>query len=93
MNQVNVCKHCFKVFRSKIRTCTCKACRTQDENCFDDIEAYLKLYPNSNALQISEELGIHVYQIIKYMEEGRLVVNQGTFSKLQENDTQKKIQG
>ena len=42
----------------------------------------MKLYPNSNAMQISEELGIHVYKILKYMEEGRLMVSHGTFSQL-----------
>lgn len=85
MNYTNVCKHCYKVFRSKIRTCTCKECRPKDESYFDDIEAYLKLYPNSNAMQISEELGIHVYKILKYMEEGRLMVSHGTFSQLSDD--------
>lgn len=82
MTYTSVCKHCYQVFRSKIRTCTCNKCRYKDENHFDEIEQYLKLYPNSNALQISEELGIHVYEIIKYMEEGRLIRSNGTFSQL-----------
>lgn len=81
-----VCKHCHKVFLAPIRTLCCKECRSLDENQFDDIEAYLKLYPNSNALQISEELGIHVYVILKYMEEGRLLVSRGTFSRLDEKE-------
>lgn len=84
MLYTNVCKHCYKVFKSKIQTCTCSHCRKQDETCFDDIEAYLKLYPNSNAMQISEELGISVYTIIKYMQEGRLMVNHGQFSHLED---------
>lgn len=78
----NVCKHCKKVFKSRIRTFTCKDCRKIDNDHFDDIEAYLKLYPNSNALQISEELGISAYVILKYLSEGRLNVSRGTFSKL-----------
>lgn len=77
-----VCKHCKTVFRSPIRTMCCKQCRTLDTDCFDDIEAYLKLYPNSNALQISEALGMEAYVILKFMEEGRLLKSCGTFSRL-----------
>ncbi len=84
MLYTNVCKHCHKVFRSKIQTMCCKDCRGEDENKLDDIVQYLKKYPNSNALQISEELGIHPYVIIKYMEEGWLGESNGTFSKLEE---------
>lgn len=82
----NVCKHCFKVFKSKIRTTTCKECRVADEDQFDDVEQYLRLYPNSNALQISEELGIPAYTIIKYLDEGRLRITKGDFSKLPEEE-------
>lgn len=77
-----VCKHCHRVFKAKIRTLCCKDCRKEDEDQLDDIVKYLKLYPNSNALQISEELGIHPYEIIKFMEEGWLGKANGTFSQL-----------
>lgn len=82
MLYTSVCKHCKKVFKSKIRTLCCKDCRAEDDRKFEDIEQYLKLYPNSNALQIGEELGIHPYEIVKYMEEGRLVEVKGTFRPL-----------
>jgi len=89
MVYTNVCKHCHKVFKSKIRTMCCKDCRDKDSDKLDDIVQYLKLYPNSNALQISEELGIHPYVIIKYMEEGWLGESYGEFSPLpDENDCQ-----
>lgn len=78
----NVCKHCKNVFKSKIRTFSCKNCKSMDEDNFDDIEQYLRLYPNSNAMQISEELGVDAYIILKYLQEGRLNVSRGTFSKL-----------
>ena len=78
----NVCKHCKIVFKSKIRTLSCKNCKSLDEDHFDDIVSYLKLYPNSNALQISEELGIQAYVILKYLQEGRLNVSKGTFTRL-----------
>lgn len=82
MIYTNVCKHCKTVFKSKIRTFCCKSCRSLDNNQFDDIETYLKLYPNSNAIQISEELGISVYEILKFIQEGRLLTVHGTFSQI-----------
>ena len=60
-------------------------CKHQDSDKLDDIVQYLRLYPNSNALQISEELGIHPYVIIKYMEEGWLGEAYGEFSQLPDN--------
>ena len=78
----NVCKHCHQVFRSKIRTCCCKDCRDKDEDQLDDIVEYLHRFPSSNALQFSEELGIHPYVILKYMEEGWLSKSHGTFSRI-----------
>lgn len=84
MIYTNVCKHCKIVFKSKIRTLCCKSCRNLDEDQFSDIEYYLKLYPNSNALQISDELGISVYEILKFMEEGRLNRVRGKFTKIED---------
>ncbi len=81
-----VCKHCKRVFRSKIRTLCCNACRSVDEDKFDAIVAYLKLYPNSNAIQISEELGVDAYEIVKYMEEGRLERSRGKFSRIEDGE-------
>ncbi len=82
----NVCKHCHKVFRSKIRTMCCKDCRAQEEEQLDDIVQYLKLYPNSNALQISEELGISAYTVLKYLEEGWLERSNGEFQQLDQEE-------
>mgnify|MGYP000705369803 FL=1 len=86
MVYTNVCKHCHKVFKSKIRTLCCKECRSVDDSQLDDIVAYLRMYPNSNALQISEALGIDAYVILKFMEEGRLNTVNGTFSRLEDDE-------
>ena len=82
----NVWTHCHKVFTAKIRTLCCKECRSVDDSQLDDIVAYLRMYPNSNALQISEELGIHPYEIIKFMDEGWLNTVNGTFSRLEDDE-------
>lgn len=80
----NVCKHCFKVFKSKFQTLTCNECRQQDKEHFDDIESYLKEYPNSNALQISEALEITAYEVLKYLKEGRLGISRGRFEQIED---------
>lgn len=59
-----------------------QGCRDKDEDQLDDIVEYLHRFPNNNALQISEELGIHPYVILKYMEEGWLSKSHGTFSRI-----------
>ena len=78
----NVCKHCHKVFMSRLKAYTCEDCRRLDDDHFDDIVAYLKEYPNSNALQISEALGITAYEVLNYLKEGRLNIARGRVEKL-----------
>lgn len=78
----NICKHCHKIFQSRFKRYACSECRKTDEDHFDEIESYLKEYPNSNALQISEALGITAFEVIHYMKEGRLNVSPGKISKL-----------
>lgn len=78
----NVCRHCHKVFQSKFKKYSCSDCAKLDADQFDDIEAYLKEYPNSNALQISEALGITAFEVLNYLKEGRLNISRGHFEKL-----------
>lgn len=78
----NVCKHCQKVFLSRFKTYTCEECKQLDSDHFDDIEAYLREYPNSNAIQISEALGITAFEVLNYLKEGRLNVSRGHFERL-----------
>jgi hypothetical protein len=72
------------VFSSRFKTYTCEDCKQIDSDHFDDIEAYLKEYPNSNALQISEALGITAFEVLNYLKEGRLNISRGHFERLSE---------
>ena len=78
----NVCKHCHKVFMSRLKAYSCESCKKLDNDHFDDIETYLKEYPNSNAIQISEALGITAFEVLNYLKEGRLNISKGRFEQL-----------
>ena len=81
----NICKHCYKQFKSRFKAYTCTECSEKDEDYFDEIESYLREYPNSNALQISEALGITAYQVLNYLKEGRLNISRGRFEHINED--------
>ncbi len=79
MNKTCVCRYCGKVFLSwNPRTC-CNECQKTEEEEFERIENYLKRYPNSNAIQIAEGLDISPFDIVRFIDEGRLYVNKGEF--------------
>ena len=80
--KLNRCKYCDCVFQSPDTRVVCNACRPIDEALFSSIEEYLKKYPNSNAIQISDGLGINVYEIIRFIDEGRLQFSKGKFERL-----------
>lgn len=81
--EVCMCKHCKKIFNSKFKRHTCDECKEKDDLVFNNIEAYLQKYPNSNALQIAESLKIDAFEIIRFIDEGRLVITKGAFEKIQ----------
>ena len=51
-----ICKHCGLEYEGYIGTCTCEKCKDIDNMIFTQIRVYLKRYPNSNAVQISDFL-------------------------------------
>lgn len=80
---VCICKHCLKQYISHNKyTATCPECKSVDEMILKQISAYLKAYPNSNAIEIGEALGIKPMVIVKYIDEDRIRINRGTFSKI-----------
>lgn len=80
--QINVCKHCHKVFYNRYKLTTCEVCKLKDEELFRRIEEYLNKYPNSNAMQIAEGLQIQAHEVLSFIDEGRLMIAKGRFEKL-----------
>lgn len=80
----SVCKHCKKIFRAPMHTVCCNECRQFVKDPFDDVKSYLKEFPNSNAMQIAEALGIPVNVIIQYIDDGFLCPVKGHFEKIQD---------
>jgi len=81
---VNSCRYCRKIFHSVTKRTVCDGCMHIDNEMMDRIKAYLDLYPNSNAMQVSEGLKMDVREILRFIDEGRLHMVKGEFSKLEE---------
>lgn len=79
--QLNVCKHCHKVFNSRLKLTTCDDCKKKDDELFTRIEEYLMKYPNSNAMQIAEGLKIQAHEVLAFIAEGRLMITKGYFDR------------
>lgn len=81
-----ICKHCLKEYikRPGMHTATCESCIEVDNMIYEQIKAYLKHFPNSNAMQISDALGINTVLVVKYIDEGRLSTRKGRFTRLPE---------
>ena len=76
-NVFNCCKECGVIFQSAIPVAYCSKHRYIDEEQFDKIEQYLGKHPLSNALQISNDINIPTSEIIRYINEGKLVMVDG----------------
>ncbi|MCR4720377.1 MAG: hypothetical protein K5655_01490 [Lachnospiraceae bacterium] len=67
---------------SRTYTSTCENCKEIDKEIFEKIKNYLVEYPNSNTIQVAEGLGIRASLILKYVDDGDLVVTKGHFESL-----------
>lgn len=76
------CKHCYKSFPSLTYTSACSNCKQLDREIFEKIKSYLIEYPHSNCIQVAEGLGLKASLILKYVEDGELVISKGSFEQL-----------
>ncbi|MDD6034605.1 MAG: hypothetical protein PUC30_00170 [Lachnospiraceae bacterium] len=80
--KLSQCKYCGRMFKSPTIRVTCDDCKEIDDALFSRIEDYLLQYPNSNAIQISEGLEISVFEVVRFIDEGRLQFSKGKFEPL-----------
>lgn len=80
--EMRTCRRCGYSFYSNKDTCICKDCEKEHDATYERIVAYLRKYPNSNALQISEALNIPAYDVLTYVEGGYLEKSKGYFEQL-----------
>lgn len=79
---ISVCKHCQKQYFSHTPGYCCPDCKDIDKMRFELIKAYLKRFPNSNAMQIADALDLKTYTVLKYVDEGMLVIGKGEFEQI-----------
>lgn len=83
--QKNICHKCGFTFYSNKTEYICKDCAPIANLMYDRITAYLKQYPNSNTLQISEALDIPAYEVLTYVKSGFLQESHGHFEQLNDS--------
>ncbi|MDD5950120.1 MAG: hypothetical protein PUC39_10415 [Lachnospiraceae bacterium] len=80
--ELRTCRLCGFSFYSRKDTNLCDDCQDKADALYTRIVAYLKEYPNSNALQISKALDIPAYDVLTFLENGQLLKSHGTFEQL-----------
>lgn len=77
----NACRNCKRVFAATRVTAYCPNCKHIDDAQFSKIEQFLLENPLSNALQISSGTRISTHEILRYIDEERLIIVQGDIVK------------
>ena len=76
-NVYSCCRECGTIFQSIFPMAFCAKHKYIDEEIFAKIEEYLLQHPLSNALQISTHTNISTNEILRYINEGKLVMVEG----------------
>lgn len=71
------CRECGTIFQSLFPVAFCAKHKYIDDEMFAIIEEYLSIHPLSNALQISSDTNISTNEILRYINEGKLVMVDG----------------
>ncbi len=80
--KLNQCRYCGTMFKSTYTSTVCSHCKELDDILFSRIEEYLKKFPNSNAIQIAEGLELPTFEVVRFIDEGRLQFSRGKFERL-----------
>lgn len=72
--EVKVCRNCKKLFQYITGPEMCPNCKQLEEELFQKVKAYLKENPGESMHIVSEETGVSVSLIEKFLRQGRLEV-------------------
>lgn len=80
--KLHTCRICGFSYYSRSDSNICDDCAKKAEFMYQEIAAYLRRFPNSNAMQISNALHIPAYDVLTFLENGSLERSRGTLSPL-----------
>ncbi len=69
------CKKCGRLHNGTGKICS--ECLKKEEEKFNLVKSYLKEYPDSSLIKVSDETGVTVAEIERFLREGRLQVTTG----------------
>ena len=69
------CKRCGRLHCGTGKICP--ECLKQEEEKYELVRAYLKEHPDSSIIKVSDETGVGVHEIEKFLRDGRLEVSKG----------------
>lgn len=70
------CPKCGKLF-SKLSSPICEQCQKDEEDLFQVVRKYVDEHPNCLLKEVTNETGVSVKKIMKYLRDGRLEVSTG----------------
>jgi len=73
MADIRNCKNCGHIF-NYLGKPICPDCIKADEDDYKRVKEYLYRYPGTSMSKVSEELGVSMQKITRYLREGRLEI-------------------
>lgn len=74
--EVKVCHGCKKIFQYISGPILCQQCRALEEEMFKKVKLFLQDHPGADFMEISQETGVTIGMIERFLKEGRLEVTE-----------------
>ena len=65
------CQRCKKLYQ-KVRSNICPSCEATEEDEYEKVRKFLGEFPNRNAEQVSEETGVPLETVMRFINQGRV---------------------
>lgn len=79
MLKLKNCDKCGRMFQGEEHQKLCSRCNTDADNMFDRVRSYVYDNPDENISAVSEGTGVHKRIILKYIKEGKLIIENPDF--------------